>query len=236
VAEPFDARPRILLLPGLDGTGRLYYRQVDRLAERYRATPWRYAGAETAGYPELIAQLEDATSMEPPGSVLVVGESFGGTVALHFALAYPERIRLLALVNTFPVYRRRMRIRLACRLSPFLDWSSARRFKESIVERTLALEGIAPEDRARYREIIATVDRVGYRRRLELVRDVNLSARLPELRMPTLIFASGRDKIVPSMAESRFMAARIPNARLHEFPRAGHALLLTPGFWLADYL
>jgi hypothetical protein len=32
------------------------------------------------------------------------------------------------------------------------------------------------------------------------------------------------------------MASKIPNAEVHEFPRAGHALLLTPGFSLAAYL
>ena len=63
-----------------------------------------------------------------------------------------------------------------------------------------------------------------------------MRARLGEIRARTLLFASGRDKIVPSLAEARFMASRIPRAELHEFPRAGHALLLTPEFFLADYL
>jgi pimeloyl-ACP methyl ester carboxylesterase len=63
-----------------------------------------------------------------------------------------------------------------------------------------------------------------------------MAERLSEIKVPTLLFASGRDKLVPSAQEGRFMAARIPNSKLYEFPRAGHALLLTPGFRLADYI
>jgi pimeloyl-ACP methyl ester carboxylesterase len=48
--------------------------------------------------------------------------------------------------------------------------------------------------------------------------------------------ASRRDKLVPSIGEAHYMAARIPNAYVHEFPEAGHALLLTPGFSLADFV
>jgi pimeloyl-ACP methyl ester carboxylesterase len=69
-----------------------------------------------------------------------------------------------------------------------------------------------------------------------LARDVDLRAKLTLVSVPTLLFASGRDKIVPSIEEARFMSTRIPDARLYEFPQAGHALLLTPGFVLADYL
>ena len=32
------------------------------------------------------------------------------------------------------------------------------------------------------------------------------------------------------------MRSQIPQAELYEFPNAGHALLLTPGFVLAEYL
>jgi pimeloyl-ACP methyl ester carboxylesterase len=230
------SRSLALLIPGLDGTGRLYYRQVERLAERYRVLPWNFGTGGAFDHATLVAALAEATSEEPAGSLLVVGESFGGTVAIEFALAHPDRVGALALVNAFAHYRRRYRIRLACRLAPLLAWRGARAIKDLIAVRTLARESIGSEDLGRYLEVVRSVDRAGYCRRLELVRDVDLRARLGEIRARTVLFASGRDKIVPSLEEARFMAARIPNAELHEFPEAGHALLLTPGFLLADYL
>ena len=57
-----------------------------------------------------------------------------------------------------------------------------------------------------------------------------------EICVPTVLLAAGRDKLVPSIREAYFMAARMKEARVHEFPDAGHALLVTPGFSLADYI
>lgn len=228
-------RPLVLLLPGLDGSGRLYYRQVPPLASRYRVRAWAYA-AGGADYADLVRELAGATAAEPAGSIALVGESFGGTVALHFALAHPERLRSLTLINAFPFYRRRARIRLACRLAPLLRFRAARCVKHVVAEGILALEGVPAADRRLYREVVEQIDLAGYARRLDRVRDVDLRGRLPEIAVPTLVCASGRDKVVPSLAEARFMSERIPGARLVEFPAAGHALLLTPGFSLADYV
>jgi len=229
-------KPLALLIPGLDGTGLLYYRQVDGLAVRHRVLPWAFRPRASFVYDDLIEELGRATSGEKPGSIVVVGESFGGTIAMHYALTYPERISRLVLINTFARYRNRLRIRLACRLAPLLHFAWVRAIKDFITEQMLAREGVPLECRRRYYEIIQLVDRAAYQRRLELVRDVSLVERLQEIAIPTLVFASGRDKIVPSRREARLMASRIPNARLYEFPRAGHALLLTAGFSLADYL
>ena len=121
-------------------------------------------------------------------------------------------------------------------LAPMLKWKGIRGIKDYVVDSILAREGVAAEDRQRYHEITQEVDMAAYRRRLALVREVDLRGRLKEISVPTRILASGRDKIVPSVSQGAFMTSRIPDAKLHVFPRAGHALLLTPGFSLADYI
>ncbi len=229
-------KPLAILIPGLDGTGLLYYRQVRPLEERHRVVPWRFQPRAEFDYPDLVEELERASDNEPPGSVVVVGESFGGTIALHFALQHPEKISRLVLINTFPLYRRRLRIRVGCGMGRLLRWKGIREIKDFVVDRTLASEGILPEDRQRYRELIRQVYHPAYCRRLQLIRRLDLRERLKLVSVPTLIFASGRDKIVPSVKEARFMRSQIPGATLREFPLAGHALLLTPGFVLAEYL
>ena len=93
------------------------------------------------------------------------------------------------------------------------------------------------EDRRAYYEVIRGIDMEAYRQRLEIVSSVDLVERLSEIKVPTLLFASGRDKLVPVGGKRRDSWPRAsPRRRLHEFPRAGHALLLTPGFRLADYI
>jgi len=231
-----DDRPLALLIPGLDGTGGLFYRQIEALAERYRVTPWAYAPGGDFTLSDLTRDLGRETAGEAPRSILVIAESFGGLVALNYVLQYPERVRRLVLVNSFPYCRRRLRIRLARILVGFLRFALGRRMKDFVVDQALLREGILAEDRRRYREVVKQVDLPAYRCRLQLVQETDLRPQLGKITANTVLLAAGLDKLVPSVAEAHFMATRIANAQAHEFPEAGHALLLTPGFSLADYV
>jgi len=224
-----------LLIPGLDGTGKLFRTQEEALSKKYRVHAWSYGVGNHFGWHDLTLKLGQSTADEPAGSILVVAESFGGPVAINYVLQYPERVRRLILVNTFPYYGRRIRLRLAYALMPLLMFRFAQDVKDFFVERLLRSEGVPPEHRKHFVEVIHQIDRGGYRRRLRLLQDIDLRPRLHEIAVPTILLAGGRDKIVPSVAEARFMAARIKNACVHVFPEAGHALLLTPGVSLADY-
>jgi pimeloyl-ACP methyl ester carboxylesterase len=230
-----DNKPLALLLPGLDGTGGLFYRQIEALAERYRVTPWAYAPGGDFTLSDLIRDLGRETAGEEPHSILVIAESFGGLVALEYVLQYSERVRRLVLINSFPHFRGRLRIRMARALVGFLRFRFGRLVKDFVVNRTLLREGILAEDRLRYREVVKQVDLPAYRRRLQLVQETDLRPQLGKISAATVLLAAGRDKLVPSVAEAHFMAARIADAQVHEFPDAGHALLLTPGVSLADY-
>ncbi len=230
-----DVKPLALLIPGLDGTGLLYYRQIEALSAHYRVAAWRFRQNSRFELADLTKEIGEATGGETAGSMLVVGESFGGLIALDYVLSYPERVRRLLLVNAFARYRRRVRIRLARLLAPLLAFEFAKRVKDYVADCILEREGILIEDRRRYREIIRQIDPPAYRRRLLLTQTIDLTPRLPQITVPTVLLAAGRDKIVPSVPEARFMAAHIPDAELHEFPEAGHALLLTPGVSLADF-
>ncbi len=82
-----DTKPLILLIPGLDGTGRFFDSQLDSLSQTYRPLPWAFRPRADFDFPDLVRELAPAVRNEAPGSVTVVGESFGGAVALHFVLA-----------------------------------------------------------------------------------------------------------------------------------------------------
>ncbi len=231
-----DARPLALLIPGLDGTGLLFYRQLEALECRYRVRPWSYRPGASLSMRGLIRDLDRETAAEKPKSILVVAESFGGLVAINYVSQCPERVARLVLVNTFPFYRSRLRIRLAHALTPLLKFGAGRKIKEWTIDYVLRKEGIPVDDRQRFQVIARQIGLADYRRRLQLILETDVRSRLREITVPTILLASGRDKIVPSVQEAHFMEARIPNASVHEFPEAGHALLLTPGVSLADYV
>src|SRR5512135_1556794 len=92
-------KPLALLIPGLDGTGRLFCQQVAPLQARYRVCAWEFRRRSRFDLADLVEELDEGTRQEAPGTIAVVGESFGGAVAISFVLACPERVRSLTLVN-----------------------------------------------------------------------------------------------------------------------------------------
>src|SRR3954449_1506475 len=95
VAEPW------VLLHGFSGTHRTWDRVVARpAAERYLAPDLRGHGAARHVRPVSFAGcVEDVLAAAPPRFTLA-GYSMGGRIALHVALAAPERVRRLVLVDT----------------------------------------------------------------------------------------------------------------------------------------
>ena len=93
----------MVLVPGMDGTGELFYRQVPRLERSYRVAT--YALREDAESLDLLAaDLARVVDVVAPVErrAIIVGESFGGAVALTFALSHQERVGALVILNSFP--------------------------------------------------------------------------------------------------------------------------------------
>jgi len=61
---------------------------------------------------------------------------------------------------------------------------------------------------------------------LEILRDADLRALLPQIRQPTLAIAGQRDKLTPPQA-SHYLAQTMPNARVVEIEGAAHAPFLS---------
>jgi pimeloyl-ACP methyl ester carboxylesterase len=156
----------------------------------------------------------------------ILGESFGGTVALSFALRFPQMLERLIVVNSFPRFRRRLTINLGGRLASGITlrllWP-ARRAANLL---GLLVDGVNSDDRHLYWQAIRKVNPLAYARRLKLIADLDIESRLAEIQAPTLFIAGDRDLLIPSVAEAKSMAARMPNARVRIIEGAGHACLL----------
>ncbi|HEX9610555.1 MAG TPA: alpha/beta fold hydrolase, partial [Gemmatimonadales bacterium] len=106
--------PPLVLVPGMDGTGDLFYRQVPLLARAYRVARYRLRD-DAERMDVLVDDLADVVRAVSPGGepAVVVGESFGGAVALSFALARPDAVAGLVVLNSFPRFLPQVRLRLA---------------------------------------------------------------------------------------------------------------------------
>src|ERR1019366_390714 len=105
VAVMMESMPEsLVLLHGFTQTGASWDGVAAELAERYRplAPDLRGHGSASNAVPvDLGAVLGDIAALAPP-AFTVVGYSMGGRIALHLALAIPQRIARLVLIGASP--------------------------------------------------------------------------------------------------------------------------------------
>src|SRR5215831_2114862 len=228
--------PLLIYIAGLDGTGELFYKQAPALARSYRVVTFRLRESGRFTYDDLTGDVATIIKETGESRATVVGESFGGTIAMQFAIRFPEMVERLIVVNSFPRFRPRWKIKIAATFAsvvpPQFTWQ-ARRGANRL---GLLVDGVNAEDRRRFFQAVRGVKSEGYARRLRLIAELDIENRLSEIQAPTLFIAGTKDPLIKSVREARTMAARAPNADVKIIDGAGHACLLGNKVILADLL
>jgi pimeloyl-ACP methyl ester carboxylesterase/DNA-binding winged helix-turn-helix (wHTH) protein len=178
--------------------------------------------------PALDQRLDDVRAvMEAAGSTraVLLGVSEGGPLCSLFAATYPEKTEALVMIGS---YARRMQ-------AADYPWGRTPeerdRFCATLVEQwggPVGLEDRAPSrlgDPA-FRDWWASYLRMGASpgAAVALTRmnaDIDIRAVLPSIRVPTLVIHRTGDQCL-KIEEGRYLASRIPGARLVELPGADH--------------
>ena len=186
------------------------------------------------GWTEHVADLEALRAYWGLDRLTLAGYSWGGLLALLYALAHPGRVKQLALVSPAPTWRAardRFEAVFARRNVDPAFQEERRRLRESglrerdpaaFQQRIFELS-VAPYffDPARASEL--TPFRVTGRTQQEVWRslgDYDLRPRLPELRgIPSLVIHGEED---PIPIEAARLAAELIGAEFHPLPRCGH--------------
>ena len=229
----------LVLVPGLDGTALLFYRQAPILARRFQVETFPLPDDESCTMESLVAELKETVDRiareRDEERVYLCGESFGGALSLSFALRHPERLAGLVILNSFPYIRQRVRIRLGPALLKIMPWGAmplVRRFTES----RLHSSHTRPEDLEEFHRRARAIGRRGYIRRLEILREYDIRDELHRIEVPTLLLAADEDRLVPSVAEARFMAARMPRAMVRVLEGFGHVCMIHHDFDLLGHM
>jgi pimeloyl-ACP methyl ester carboxylesterase len=229
----------LILVPGLDGTALFFYRQVALLSRSFHVVTFPLPDDPTCTMESLVSDLRalvDRVAAERGREkVILCGESFGGALSLSYALAHPQSLHGLVILNSFPYLRNRLSLRLGPRLLKAVPWGAmplVRRFTESRLHTSHTL----PEDLDEFHRLARAIGRQGYIRRLELLGSYDLRDRLHEIETPTLFLAADEDHLVPSVEEARFMTARMPNATMRVLPGYGHICVITHDFNLLELI
>jgi poly(3-hydroxyalkanoate) depolymerase len=189
------------------------------------ALPYRFGGL--CG---LAARMLDTLGY---GTVDVLGISWGGALAQHFAFAQRRRCRRLVLVATATGA-----IMVPAAPGVLAQMVAPRRYLDRGYLQQIAPHlygGTARTDPDRVTALMHGLTRVGSRRgylyQLSAGAGWTSIPFLPLLRQPTLILSGNDDPLIP-LANATLLRFLIPNARLHVYA-GGHLSLVTEAAELA---
>lgn len=206
--------PVLVFVHGAGATGRVWQSQLlDFPQSRAPDLPGHPEGRPLATLEAYATWLVDFLRASGSPRPVLVGHSMGGAVALHAALAAPQQLSGLVLVGTGP----RLRVNPKF-LQGLVDAPHATldRFVE------LCFGPHAPERvKAKVLESARHLGPEVLRQDLEACNAFDVTGRLEEVRLPTLVVCGDRDVMTPP-ALSAELHAGIRGSTLVVVPQAGH--------------
>jgi 3-oxoadipate enol-lactonase len=177
-------------------------------------------GSSIEEYADLISGLFGALKLS--GRTAVLGNGFGGFIALALAIRHGTRFDRLIIADslaTFPPEAKEPFTILNARvrehgMSAVLDAAVRRMFPEAFI---LNQPRIVAERKA----ALAKADPQCFARACLALAAVDLRPGIGAIRNPTLVMAGSLDQTTPP-ALARELAAAIPGARFQEIPGSGH--------------
>ncbi len=160
---------------------------------------------------------------------VLVGNSFGGQVAIATALARPARVDRLILIDStgYPLAPASIPLGFRIARMPVLGQIARVTLPRRVVEESVRNvygdpERVTPALVDRYFELtLRAGNRGALGERLKQVPVDAITASIPGIRMPTLILWGGRDRLIPPEAGHRF-EHDIAGSRLVLFDLLGH--------------
>jgi aminoacrylate hydrolase len=231
--------PAFLYVSGIEGTGKNFYRQAEDLARDHTVVTFPLRPAGRYGMSELVADLVTVVREAGLERVTILGESFGGLLALAAVLAAPAHFERMILVNSFASFPHRAKINLGVALYTVLPYSLLKAYRTKTAPRTLFSDDVREEDRRAFREHTREVRPEGYLARLRIIRRTDLRPRLAQIKVPALVVAGTEDHLLDAVGAARVMAAGLARARLKLLEGTGHMALLSERIrvreWLSEF-
>jgi 3-oxoadipate enol-lactonase len=229
-------KEHLLLVPGIDGTGQLFYRQIPALERAFTVTATRLRD-DARLMDDLVADLhaEVTRVAGDSGRVSLLGESFGGALTLSYAVAHPERVERLVILNSFAHFGSQARLWLGYHLLRATPWGMMRIIRQVNARRMHSPQTGRDEIR-RFHDLMRSATREGYLSRLRILRDYDIRDRLPSIAAPVLYLAADGDTLVPSVEQARLMSELTPGGTMRVLAGHGHSCLIAPDMDLAAIL
>jgi pimeloyl-ACP methyl ester carboxylesterase len=213
------SRPTLVLLPGLDGTGKLFSEVLRVLDSDIDARIVPYPVDQPLGYAELEALVR--ARLPTDRRFVLLGESFSGPIAIRIAADPPPELAGIILCVTFA----KNPYPLFAWTQPLAAWFPVKSLPRWL--RAPLMWGSTQTERApeHLNRAMAVVSEAVVRHRIGALLAVDASAALARIRLPILVLQAGQDLVVPRSA-TRWIMETAPHAQLTEID-GPHLLLQT---------
>lgn len=185
---------RIVLLPGMDGSGSLFADFIRALPADIKATVVSYPPDQALSYKELEEVARSHLPSDEP--FVLLGESFSGPIAVSLAATHPAGLLGLVLVCSFV----RSPIPIPAMLRPLLSSVPVRLVPIRAAAAVLLGRLSSEPARAALAASISLVHSNAWKARLRSVMDVDFTAKAEGLRIPVLYVRATHDRVVAPSA------------------------------------
>ena len=219
--------PAVLLTHGFAASSHMFASTVPALATDHTAIVWDMPGHgrsdapddpseySVAGFLDHMLALIDGAGAD---RAVVLGHSLGGYLSLQFALAHPDRVRGVVLVDTGPGYRNDVA----------RDGWNTMATDYAVDLETKGLDGLPGGAELSTGIHSSAVGLALAARQVLTQHDARVIDGLPTITAPTLVVVGADD--APFVMGSHYMAGKIPHAELVVIDGCGHAPPVThPG-------
>jgi len=228
----------VVLVPGLAGSWGLLLPLARRLAHRFEVIAYGLRGDgfpssgfsgprcgvwDIGGHADDLASLIEQLGLERPA---VFGVSFGGAIALELAVEHPARLGALIVHGADAKFRTTIGSSIARRVLERFPLPTDNWFVNQFFN---LLHGVKPEPGPLVDFVVERIwetDQSVMAQRLSQIENFDISDRLWQIDVPTLVLAGSKDVIVPA-SRQKLLARAIPGARIALVEGAGHIGFLT---------
>ena len=153
---------------------------------------------------------------------ILIGNGFGGTVALAFAMAHPERIAKLVLSDAaagFPPEGRQQFAVMAAKVAEAGLGSIA----EIAAKRVFSPDYLAahPEKIEERKQVLLEIDPKAFQAACKILQEADLEKVLHRMQVPTLVVCGELDQATPPVL-NKAIADKVAGASYVELPGCGH--------------
>jgi len=186
--------PKLVLLPGMDGTGELFAQFLEALPREIETVTARYPVDACLSYFELAEIVRPLLPESDP--FVILAESFSTPLAIQCAAARPANLVGLILCAGFATTPMREPMRLVLQMIAPLVFRA--RLSKPVAERVLIGHGAPERLFVQVREAITCVQPKVLADRLRMVLRCDARAELAKVDAPILYLQAVRDRPVPS--------------------------------------